>query len=67
MKRSLYLRLFIGILAVSLSFILLSYVRGRAARDEEPNGEIDKCSSGKAKTQYILWESLTHNLLIINF
>jgi hypothetical protein len=63
MKRNMTIRLLIGILVVSLSMILFSYARSRASRAEEPNGEMEKCSSGKAQTEYILWETLTHNLL----
>jgi hypothetical protein len=65
MKRNITLRLLIGILVVSLSMILFSYAHSRVSRAEEPNGETDKCSSGKAQTEYILWETLTHNLLTV--
>lgn len=63
MKRQHYLRLFIVVLVTGVSVLLFSYVRARNSRSEEPCNEGGKCNGGKAKTEYILWESLTHNLL----
>ena len=63
MKRQHYLRLLIVVLVTGASVLLFSYVRARNSRPEEPCNEGGKCSGGKAKTEYILWESLTHNLL----
>jgi hypothetical protein len=64
MKRRLYIRLLILIVAASMSFILFSYSRSRASTDEDANGgDSGKCPQKKAQTEYILWESLTHNLL----
>ena len=64
MNRKLYIRLFVLALAVSLSLVLVSYVR--ASRQENPSNECgNKCESKKAHTEYILWESLTRNLLIV--
>ncbi len=64
MKRSLTIRLFIGTLVVALSLIFFSYVHARTSRQEEPNGETGKCESGNTQSEFILWESLTHNLLV---
>jgi hypothetical protein len=66
MKRSLYFRLFIVVVAASASLMLLSYVHARTANTEDQNCESGKCPSSKARTEYILWESLTHNLLTAN-
>ena len=66
MKRSLYFRLFIVVVAASASVLLLSYVHARTAPAEEQNCDGGKCPSGKARTEYILWESITHNLLTAN-
>lgn len=67
MKRSFYFRLFIIVAVASASLLLLSYVHARTARTEEQNCESGKCpSSGKARTEYILWESLTRSLLTAN-
>jgi len=68
MKRNIYLRLFIVVLVASGSILLFSYVHARTSRTEEPcNENGNRCpSSGKSKTEYILWESLTHNLLVSN-
>jgi hypothetical protein len=62
MKRNLTIRLFIGILVVAVSLVLFSYARARVSGEEEPNSETGKC--GKAQSEFILWQSLTHNLLI---
>lgn len=64
MKRNQYIRLLILALAVSVSLVFFSYTRSRSSQDEDPNCEGCKCPSGKTKTEYILWESLTHNLLV---
>ena len=66
MKRQLYLRLFIVVLVTGASVLLFSYVRARNSRADEPCNEGGKCPGSKAKTEYILWESLTHNLLTAN-
>jgi hypothetical protein len=66
MKPNLYIRLFFLVLAVSVSLMLFSYVRGRSSSAEDPNGEGSKCPSGKTRSEYILWESLTHNLFVSN-
>jgi len=63
MKRSLTIRLFLGTLLVALSLILFSYVHARTSQ-EEPNGDTSKCEGGKSQSEFILWESLTHNFLI---
>jgi NADH:ubiquinone oxidoreductase subunit 3 (subunit A) len=69
MKRNLLFRfLLIAFVAVG-SVMLLSYVHARTAQPEEPDS--NECGkphgesrSGKAKTEFILWEALTHNLLV---
>lgn len=71
MKRSLFFRLFIVVVAASASLLLLSYAHARTTHTEEQNCESGKCPSGqdpsgRARTEYILWESLTHNLLTAN-
>jgi hypothetical protein len=67
MKRKLYIRLSILTLAISLSLMLFSYVRARASRQDEPttNECGNKCPNKKAQTEYILWESITRNLLMV--
>jgi hypothetical protein len=66
MQRKMYIRLLILILVASMSFLLFSYSRSGASTDEDSNGEGGKCPQKKAQTEYILWESLTRNLLSIN-
>lgn len=66
MKRKSYFRLFIVVLVAAMSVLLFSYVRARSAKEEDPCNEGGKCSSNKAKSEIILWESLTHNLLVSN-
>jgi hypothetical protein len=66
MQRRTYIRLLILVVAASMSLILFSYSRSRVSTDEDSNNEAGKCPRKKAQTEYILWESLTHNLLSIN-
>jgi hypothetical protein len=63
MKRSLYIRLLILVLATTMSLFLITYAHSRTSTTDDGNNEGGKCPSGKSKTEYILWESLTHNLL----
>lgn len=65
MTRSLTIRLFVGILVIAASVMLFSYVRTKASRENDPNGETGKCPSQNTHTEIILWESLTHNLLSV--
>ncbi|MBS1663553.1 MAG: hypothetical protein JST68_21100 [Bacteroidetes bacterium] len=67
MKQRVYIRLSLLVLAVTLSFSLFSYVRARSSRQEDPttNECGNKCEGKKTQTEYILWESITRNLLII--
>lgn len=69
MKRNLFIRLFFAVLVTSLSLLLFSYAHSRTSasrsKDEERNCESGKCGSGKHQTEYILWESITRNLLIV--
>ncbi|HXB07504.1 MAG TPA: hypothetical protein VNW04_10320 [Puia sp.] len=66
MTRNKYIRLFVLSLVVCISLVLFSYVRGRSSSTDDPNCEGSKCPNGKTKTEFILWESLTHNLLVSN-
>ena len=66
MKRNIYFRLFIVVLVASMSVLLFSYVRARSTKVEEPCNDSGKCGGGKAKSEIILLESLTHNLLVSN-
>jgi hypothetical protein len=65
MKRSLTLRLFMGTLVIVFGMIAFSYAHARSSRQDNPatNGE-GKCEAGKSQSPFVLWESLTRNLLI---
>ena len=63
MKRSLTIRLFIGILVIGVSVMLFSYVRAKTSREEDPTCETGKCPSAKSHTEFMLLESLVHTLL----
>ena len=65
MQRKLLIRLSALVLACSVSLMLFSYVRARASRQDDPNNECGNKCCKKAQTEYILWESITHNLLLI--
>ena len=64
MKQKMYIRLLILVLAVTLSMGLFSYVRGHSTRQEDPECG-NKCGAKKVQTEYILWESITRNLLVV--
>ena len=67
MARNKYIRLLVLFLVVSVSLVLFSYARTHnTAAPDDTNCEGSKCPSGKTKAEYILWESLTHNLLVSN-
>ena len=65
MQRKVIIRLSALILAVSVSLMLFSYVRARASKNDDPNNECGNKCGKKAQTEYILWESITHNLLLV--
>jgi len=62
MKSKTYIRIFFLILVAAISFLLFSYSRSNVAGDPE-SCENGKCPRQKAQTEFILWETLTHNLL----
>lgn len=66
MKRIFYFRLFIVVIVASVSILLFSYSRARSAKadDHDPCNECGKCGGSKSRSEIILWESLTHNLLV---
>lgn len=64
MKLSLLFRFILVAFLAVVSVVLFSYVHGRTAQSEEPTNECGKRPSDKAKTEIILWEALTHNLLV---
>lgn len=66
MKRQTYIRSLFLIIVVSVSFILFAYTRIRASHQEDCNNESGKCPQKKTQSEYILWESLTRNLLSIS-
>jgi hypothetical protein len=65
MKRNLTLRLFVGTMIVIAGMIIFSFSHARASRQDDPgiNSE-GKCEGSKSQSPFVLWESLTHNLLI---
>ena len=68
MKSKLYIRISLFVLALSVSLMLFSYVRVKASRQDDPNNPNNECSGKcekKAQTEFILWESITRNLLMI--
>ena len=63
MKRSLTIRLFIGVLVIAVSVMLFSYVRAKASKEDEPTCESGKCPNGNTHSEFMLLESLIHTLL----
>ena len=65
MKRNLTLRLIMGTLIIILMTVAFSFVHARASRqDDSAAGNEGKCECSKCQTPFVLWESLTRNLLI---
>jgi len=64
MRSKTYIRLFFLVLVVAASLILFSYSRKKAEPNSERSSECggSKCDK-KAQSEFILWESLTRNLL----
>jgi hypothetical protein len=63
MKPKTYIRLLLFILIVSISILFFSYSRkipSAGQKDRDCNG---KCDQKKIQTEFILWESLSRNLL----
>lgn len=59
-------RILLATLAVAFGLIVFSYARTRASHSGDElnsNGE-GKCEGSKTQSQFVLWETLTHNLLI---
>jgi len=64
MRSRTYIRLFFLILVTATSLILFSYSRKKTASpDIERSSECGKSCEKKAQSEFILWESLTRNLL----
>ncbi|HEV2353753.1 MAG TPA: hypothetical protein VGR89_05890 [Puia sp.] len=61
----LFPRLLFASLVIALVFLGFNYVHARAARqdDANTNGE-GKCEGANPQSQFVLWETLAHNLLI---
>ncbi|HZE83781.1 MAG TPA: hypothetical protein VE035_05690 [Puia sp.] len=62
MKSRTYIRLFFLILVTITSFLLFSYSRSAPSTCDE-NSDRGKCPQKKAQTDFIIWESLSRNLL----
>lgn len=68
MKRIWTIRLFPRLLFASLvlatALMAFSYVHHRAARQDDANSNGEgKCEGGNPQSQFVLWETLAHNLL----
>ena len=62
MKASAFTKLFILLLVVFSALALISYSRTNSAAKEECSGST-KCSGKKVQSEFIIWESLSKNLL----
>ncbi|MBN9379351.1 MAG: hypothetical protein J0H74_01215 [Chitinophagaceae bacterium] len=65
MRSRTYLRLSLLILVTAASLVLFSYSRKKAEPESERSSECggNKSCEKKAQSEFILWESLTRNLL----
>ena len=63
MKAKSFLRVFLLVLIASISVFLFSWSHKTTDSSESNNCESGKCSEKKSQSEFILWESLTRNLL----
>ena len=66
MRTKTYIRIFLLILVTSASLILFSYSRKKTTettQDQSTECGGKSCGEKKAQSEFILWESLTRNLL----
>jgi hypothetical protein len=66
MKYRTYIRLFLVILVASISLILFSYAHSNSTDIQKKEDCSGKCEQKKTQTEFILWESLSRNLLSLN-
>ena len=66
MKVKTYIRVFLFILVASISIVLFSYSRKNVSGSQCIPDCSGKCEQKKAQTEFILWESLSRNLLSLN-
>jgi hypothetical protein len=66
MKPKTYTRLLLLILVVCISFFFYSYSRNTLSTSEKDPDCNGKCEKTKAQTEFILFESLSRNLLSAN-
>ena len=62
MRSKTYLQIFLLILVASISFFLFSYAHKATSDKEDTNGQ-EKCCQKKVHSEFMLWESLSRNLL----
>jgi hypothetical protein len=62
MKAKTYIRVLLFILIASISILLFSYSRKNLSNGQTPDCS-GKCEQKRSQTEFILWESLSRNLL----
>lgn len=63
MKAKTYIRVLLFILVASISLALFSYSRKNLSNGQAIPDCSGKCEQKKSQTEFILWESLSRNLL----
>ena len=65
MRSKTYIRLFFLVVVTAASLILFSYSQKKASTGSEPSSECSgsKPCEKKAQSEFILWESISRNLL----
>jgi cell division protein FtsL len=65
MRSKTYIRLFLLVLVTAASLVLFSYSRKKVSSENERSSECggNKSCEKRAQSEFILWESLTRNLL----
>jgi hypothetical protein len=66
MKPKTYLRLFLVVLMVSSALLLFSYNKSKASDNSTKECTDDGKCQKKGQTEYILWESISHDIFGVN-
>lgn len=67
MKKSIYIRIFFVVLIACACGLLFSYTHRNVAEDDTNQCDgVKCCEKKKSPSEFVLWESIYHNLLSVN-
>jgi hypothetical protein len=61
-----YIRISLVILVLSISMVLFAYSHKRVSQTQGSPDGCGKCEREKPQSEFILWETLSHNLFFAN-